>query len=100
MAVSAMFLCHVFILILLIGLPVSVQIPSGHEKCLLVTDPLALVETLNKLGGQHGVGRIDIVENRFLGLKVFWYFRYLCRVIPTHANKKSCDFSRNSNSIK
>ncbi|XP_075987671.1 argininosuccinate synthase [Anticarsia gemmatalis] len=51
------------------GLPVSVRIPSGHEKALLVTDSLAIVETLNKLGGQHGVGRIDIVENRFLGLK-------------------------------
>lgn len=48
----------------------SVQIPSGHEKALLVTDALAIVETLNKLGGQHGIGRIDIVENRFLGLKV------------------------------
>ncbi|CAB3255458.1 unnamed protein product [Arctia plantaginis] len=51
------------------GLPVSVRIPSGHEKSLLLTNPLAIVETLNKLGGQHGVGRIDIVENRFLGLK-------------------------------
>ncbi|XP_045760371.1 argininosuccinate synthase [Maniola jurtina] len=51
------------------GLPVSAQIPSGHQKALVVTDPLVLVETLNKLGGQHGVGRIDIVENRFLGLK-------------------------------
>ncbi|XP_028177708.1 argininosuccinate synthase [Ostrinia furnacalis] len=51
------------------GLPVSVRIPSGHEKALLVTDSLAIVETLNKLGGQHGIGRIDIVENRFLGLK-------------------------------
>lgn len=48
------------------------QIPSGHEKALLIKDPLALVDTLNKLGGQHGVGRIDIVENRFLGLKVHY----------------------------
>lgn len=52
------------------GIPVSVQIPSGHEKALLLNNPLTLVEGLNKLGGQHGVGRIDIVENRFLGLKV------------------------------
>ncbi|CAH0722336.1 unnamed protein product, partial [Brenthis ino] len=51
------------------GLPISVKIPSGHEKALILTDSLALVETLNKLGGQHGIGRIDIVENRFLGLK-------------------------------
>ncbi|XP_041974042.1 argininosuccinate synthase isoform X2 [Aricia agestis] len=51
------------------GIPVSVTVPSGQQKPLRVTDALALVETLNKLGGQHGVGRIDIVENRFLGLK-------------------------------
>ncbi|OWR51268.1 putative argininosuccinate synthetase [Danaus plexippus plexippus] len=51
------------------GLPVSVKIPSGQEKALIINDPLNLVRTLNKLGGQHGVGRIDIVENRFLGLK-------------------------------
>ncbi|XP_045505886.1 argininosuccinate synthase [Colias croceus] len=51
------------------GLPVSINIPSGQQKALFINDPLKIVETLNKLGGQHGVGRIDIVENRFLGLK-------------------------------
>jgi argininosuccinate synthase len=32
-------------------------------------DPVTLLETLNTIGGRHGVGRIDIVENRFLGMK-------------------------------
>jgi argininosuccinate synthase len=27
------------------------------------------VQTLNKLGGKHGIGRVDIVENRFVGMK-------------------------------
>jgi argininosuccinate synthase len=27
------------------------------------------MQTLNKLGGKHGIGRIDIVENRFVGMK-------------------------------
>jgi argininosuccinate synthase len=31
--------------------------------------PVALLETLNELAGRHGVGRVDIVENRFLGMK-------------------------------
>jgi len=31
--------------------------------------PLAVMETLNKLGGKHGVGRVDLVENRFVGMK-------------------------------
>jgi len=44
------------------GVPVSLdgqQMMSG----------VALLEKLNKLGGQHGVGRIDLVENRFVGMK-------------------------------
>jgi argininosuccinate synthase len=31
--------------------------------------PLGVMETLNKLGGKHGVGRVDLVENRFVGMK-------------------------------
>ena len=31
--------------------------------------PAGLLKTLNRLGGKHGVGRIDIVENRFVGMK-------------------------------
>jgi argininosuccinate synthase len=27
------------------------------------------MKTLNKLGGKHGVGRVDMVENRFVGMK-------------------------------
>ncbi len=32
-------------------------------------DPLEVMQTLNRLGGRHGVGRIDLVENRFVGMK-------------------------------
>jgi argininosuccinate synthase len=31
--------------------------------------PLAVMQTLNKLGGKHGIGRVDLVENRFVGMK-------------------------------
>ena len=31
--------------------------------------PANLLETLNNLAGKHGIGRIDIVENRFVGMK-------------------------------
>ena len=31
--------------------------------------PLDVVETLNQIGGRNGVGRIDMVENRFVGMK-------------------------------
>ena len=31
--------------------------------------PAAIIKTLNTLGGKHGVGRLDMVENRFVGMK-------------------------------
>ena len=31
--------------------------------------PVALLEKLNEIGGAHGVGRVDVVENRFVGMK-------------------------------
>jgi argininosuccinate synthase len=31
--------------------------------------PAALVARLNDVGGHHGIGRIDIVENRYIGMK-------------------------------
>ena len=43
------------------GTPVSV---NGKEL-----EPVALLEKLNELGGEHGVGRVDIVENRLVGMK-------------------------------
>ena len=30
---------------------------------------VALLEAVNKLGGEHGIGRVDLVENRFVGMK-------------------------------
>jgi argininosuccinate synthase len=43
------------------GTPVSV---NGAEL-----DAVDLVATLNKIGGRHGVGRIDLVEDRLVGMK-------------------------------
>jgi argininosuccinate synthase len=43
------------------GVPVSV----GGQTL----DPVSLVELLNEIGGRNAVGRIDIVENRFVGIK-------------------------------
>jgi argininosuccinate synthase len=43
------------------GVPVSV---NG-----LSMDPVSLVELLNEIGGRNAIGRIDLVENRFVGIK-------------------------------
>jgi argininosuccinate synthase len=31
--------------------------------------PATVLEWLNKVGGEHGIGRLDIVENRYVGMK-------------------------------
>jgi argininosuccinate synthase len=31
--------------------------------------PAALIERLNEIGGEHGIGRVDLVENRYVGIK-------------------------------
>jgi argininosuccinate synthase len=38
---------------------------EGHA----LLSPLWVMRVLNKLGGRHGVGRVDMVENRFVGMK-------------------------------
>jgi argininosuccinate synthase len=43
------------------GTPVSVD---GQKL-----DPVSLVELLNEIGGRNAIGRIDLVENRFVGIK-------------------------------
>ncbi|MFH1663944.1 MAG: argininosuccinate synthase [archaeon] len=48
------------------GIPVKVTNLSKSEE---VKGSLKLFEYLNKLGSENGVGRADIVENRFVGIK-------------------------------
>ena len=31
--------------------------------------PATVLATLNRIGGEHGIGRLDIVENRYVGMK-------------------------------
>jgi argininosuccinate synthase len=48
------------------GLPTKV---TNHNTKKSYTDPLELFLHLNEVGGANAVGRIDIVENRFVGIK-------------------------------
>jgi len=51
------------------------EVTLGFEKGILVSvdgeqlGAARMVEKLNTLGGLHGVGRVDLVENRFVGMK-------------------------------
>ena len=51
------------------------EVTIGFEKGVPVslngqaTPSVALLEGLNRIGGEHAIGRIDLVENRFVGMK-------------------------------
>jgi argininosuccinate synthase len=51
------------------------RVTIGFEKGIPVTvdgmklDPVSLVELLNEVGARNAIGRIDLVENRFVGMK-------------------------------
>src|SRR5258708_6652110 len=53
--------------------PEFVELDFVKGDCVAVNgkklNPLGVMKTLNKLGGKHGVGRVDMVENRFVGMK-------------------------------
>jgi hypothetical protein len=71
-----------------LGMPLSLKNLTEGEP--VETDPLQMLIVLNQIGGRHGVGRIDIVENRFIGLKVSiqgYYYVYLCDFVILEENK-------------
>ena len=48
------------------GIPIKVTHLGNNT---VKTDPLELFEYLNELGRENGIGRLDMVENRFVGIK-------------------------------
>lgn len=49
--------------------------------------PVALLRRLNEIGGRHGIGRVDIVENRFVGMKSRGVYETPGGTILHHAHK-------------
>ncbi len=53
--------------------PEFVEVEFERGNCVTVNgkklSPLAVMQTLNTIGGKHGIGRVDIVENRSVGMK-------------------------------
>jgi len=61
------------------GLPVAID---GEEM-----DGVALVEKLNELAGAHGIGRLDHVENRLVGIKSREIYEAPAAVLLTEAHR-------------
>jgi argininosuccinate synthase len=49
------------------GIPIAVENLSTQER--IANSSVQLFSYLNDLCGQHGIGRVDIVENRYVGMK-------------------------------
>jgi argininosuccinate synthase len=47
----------------------AVAIRLDSDSTAVAMTPGQIMKALNKLGGKHGVGRVDMVENRFVGMK-------------------------------
>ncbi len=50
---------------------VEIELEGGNPVAVDGTrlGPIELLTALNKIAGEHGVGRVDLVENRFVGMK-------------------------------
>jgi len=50
---------------------ITLDFQQGVPKRLngVAMGPISLIETLNEVGGRHGIGRADLVENRLVGMK-------------------------------
>lgn len=48
------------------GNPINIK---NKNDGTIKTKPLEIFQYLNKLGGENGIGRLDMVENRFVGIK-------------------------------
>jgi argininosuccinate synthase len=76
------------------GIPVAL---NGEES-----DGVALIETLNKLAGMHGIGRIDHIENRLVGIKSREVYEAPAAVVlhAAHCALESLTLSRDQSRFK
>jgi len=65
------------------GIPVRVVNKEGKID---ITDPLDLFIYLNKVGGENGIGMLDMVENRFVGIKSRGVYETPAGTILLHAH--------------
>ncbi|MBR4597465.1 MAG: argininosuccinate synthase [Opitutales bacterium] len=53
--------------------PEYIELDFENGDCVAINGekmtPAAIMKKLNKLAGKHGIGRVDLVENRFVGMK-------------------------------
>ncbi len=72
--------------------PEYVELEYDKGDCVAVNGihmtPANVFKTLNKLAGKHGIGRVDIVENRFVGMKSRGVYETPAGTILMHAHRQ------------
>jgi argininosuccinate synthase len=73
--------------------PEYVELDFVRGNCTAVNgrklSPAGVLQALNKLGGKHGVGRVDLVENRFVGMKSRGVYETPGGAILLHAHRQA-----------
>ena len=53
--------------------PQYIELEFDEGNCIAIDgntgNPAEIIRSLNKIAGKHGIGRVDLVENRFVGMK-------------------------------
>jgi len=72
--------------------PEYVELDFVKGDCVAVNgkklSPGGVLKALNKLGGKHGIGRVDLVENRFVGMKSRGVYETPGGTILMHAHRQ------------
>ncbi len=72
--------------------PEYVELDFVKGDCVAVNgrklSPAGVLKTLNALGGKHGIGRVDLVENRFVGMKSRGVYETPGGAILAHAHRQ------------
>ncbi len=70
-----------------------VELEFERGDCVAVNgkrlSPAGVLRALNKLGGKHGIGRVDLVENRFVGMKSRGVYETPGGAILLHAHRQA-----------
>ena len=72
--------------------PDTVELDFEKGECVAINGtqmkPAAILEQLNQIAGRHGIGRVDLVENRFVGMKSRGVYETPGGTILLHAHRQ------------
>ena len=72
--------------------PLYLEVTFDKGNCVAIDgqsdSPAEIIRKLNKIGGEHGIGRVDLVENRFVGMKSRGVYETPGGTILLHAHRQ------------